>query len=222
MDAQSLLSTVLASAIHEIKNNLGVLFARIDHLTSTLNLSTEQQSELSQLKTINDTVNHELVRVLLLYKSNIGGYKPNIDQHALIDFFDDTITRHSITAQNAHIELKNQCDKDLLGFFDHSLLSSALDTAIFNSVNAGASEISFSGREENGILVITISDNGPGFPEWILDAEMVPKSANGTGTGLGLYFAQTIAQLHENDGVRGFIKLMNGSSKGSQLEIWLP
>lgn len=223
MDAQSVLSAVLASSMHEIKNNLGVLFARIDRLIEPMELAAEQKSDLNQIKSLGETLNHELVRVLLLYKSNIGGYNPQIDQYSLADLFDDAIARHRITAETESLQIKNCCDDNCMGFFDESLLSSVLDTAIFNSAKAGASEIQLNARDENSMLVISIEDNGPGFPESILNAELMPKTRNGNGTGLGLYFAQTIAALHENNGKNGFIRLSNRSGHtGARMEICLP
>jgi len=223
MDAQNLMNAVMASSMHEIKNNLGVLFARIDRLTESLALAAEQENDLRQIKSLGNHLNHELVRVLLLYKSNSGNYTPLIEQYALADVFEDAVVRHRITADTHGVSISIACDDDLLGFFDESLINSLLDTLIFNSVKADATQISLEAREENGMLVICVKDNGPGFPDAVLHEELLPKTGHGSGTGLGLYFAHTIARLHENKGVKGFIRLLNRTeASGACVEVWLP
>ncbi|HET8708249.1 MAG TPA: HAMP domain-containing sensor histidine kinase [Pseudomonadales bacterium] len=223
MDAQSLLSTVLASTMHEVKNNLGVLFARIERLVEPMPLADTQKSELNQIKALGDTLNHELVRMLLLYKTNAGGYAPHIEQYALVELFEDAVARHRLTAETHSIRWQIDCDDELLGFFDESLISSVLDTAIFNAAKAGASTITLCAREEDNMLVIGLEDDGPGFPDGLLRSDFTPQARSGNSTGLGLYFAQCIAELHQNEGKKGFLKLSNRkNTHGARLEMYLP
>jgi len=81
-------------------------------------------------------------------------------------------------------------------------------------------EVRVSGRTADGGVVIEVSDNGPGFPEKMLNADVkafdTTRGSTG-GTGLGLYVCERIAKKHG-----GWMKLSNGAGGGSLITIFLP
>lgn len=74
--------------------------------------------------------------------------------------------------------------------------------------------------DENGCLIIDISDNGPGIPDQILSRVFDPyfstKEEKG-GTGIGLYMSRMIVE----GSLGGFLRCMNGQA-GALLRIGLP
>jgi signal transduction histidine kinase len=78
-----------------------------------------------------------------------------------------------------------------------NLLSNAVDYA------PEGSAVRFAARVEEGPLIITVRDEGPGIPEDLHDAVFEPyrqgeikKRTGKSGTGLGLTIARAIAELH--------------------------
>ncbi|WP_239689311.1 ATP-binding protein, partial [Pseudomonas savastanoi] len=80
--------------------------------------------------------------------------------------------------------------------------------------------------EEGGQLKITINDDGPGYPAYLIDqqTDYVQGINQGSGsTGLGLYFAAHIARLHARGGMQGRIEIANGGVLGGAMfSIFLP
>lgn len=74
--------------------------------------------------------------------------------------------------------------------------------------------------------MISIEDDGKGYPESMReagDAMLRPPDFSTGSTSLGLYFAAAIANLHQNNGQRGEIRLHNdGELGGGVFEVWLP
>ena len=75
-------------------------------------------------------------------------------------------------------------------------------------------------------LLIQIDDDGSGYPQKLLDeVEQFSSGVNAqTGsTGLGLYFAATIANCHQRQDRRGRIQLQNEAGlKGGSFQLYLP
>ena len=68
------------------------------------------------------------------------------------------------------------------------------------------------------MLVISVSDTGPGIPEEIAETLFDPfVRAKEQGIGLGLSISQRIADMHH-----GFIKAGNNANKGAVFTLYLP
>jgi len=113
-----------------------------------------------------------------------------------------------------------------LGFFDRELIGSVVGNIVTNAIGYACHALLISVREEGEQLVLTINDDGPGYPEQMVErqADYVQGINPATGsTGLGLYFAARIAGLHERNGVRGRIEIANGGTLGGALfSLYLP
>jgi hypothetical protein len=71
--------------------------------------------------------------------------------------------------------------------------------------------------DEAGQLVLTINDDGEGYPCEMIErqADYVQGINQSSGsTGLGLYFAGRIAALHQRNGVGGNTRISNGGPLG--------
>lgn len=106
-------------------------------------------------------------------------------------------------------------------FFDVSLVRLALGNALHNACRHAHASVRISAFEQGGMLVFAVSDDGPGFPETILERKgKSPSESSGTGTGLGLYLAGRIAELHRLQDRHGYIELDN--SHGALFRMVLP
>ena len=113
-----------------------------------------------------------------------------------------------------------------LGFFDRELVASVLDNCINNAIRHARQALLISVSDEAGQLVLTINDDGDGYPPQMIErqAEYVQGINHSSGsTGLGLYFAARIAGLHQRGGVSGRTEIANGGVLGGGVfRLYLP
>lgn len=219
---------LLAASIHEIKNRFGLMFNELDGLLSNSTFTDSQQQTVQLIKSESQFIGNELVRILASYKSLSDDFFVNIDQQFAIEFLEDVIARHSYTIAAHNLRLTLDCDEEVSGFFDTGVLSIILDTCIYNSIKAGAKEIKLSAQEDDHYLMIIIDDDGPGFPNDMLDGDFSQGSISveSHSTGLGLFFANKLIQSHKEGDRVGSIQLSNNSNdqslKGAKVLLSIP
>ena len=88
---------------------------------------------------------------------------------------------------------------------------------INNAVRYARHAVLITVSDEAGQLVLTINDDGDGYPAEMIErqADYVQGINHSSGsTGLGLYFAGRIAALHQRNGVGGHTRISNGGPLG--------
>lgn len=211
------IAVLMASEFHELKNQLG-------HLTLVLGDVTSEHPEsaplLAEPRLICQRIAERLVQVLTLYKSGVERLDLNIEAQSPSEFLDE------IAAQAAGLageRLKVSVHADAappFWFFDRYLVEMALLNAVHNALQyaRGKIELSAEGRDDG--LVFMVRDDSNGYPAHILENQGLQLGKHATGTGLGLFFAHTIAEAHENKGRQGRLSLANDS--GAVFSLWLP
>jgi signal transduction histidine kinase len=88
-----------------------------------------------------------------------------------------------------------------------------------NAIQAGATRVAISARQDNGRLHIEFADNGPGLPPRAREKLFQPfaGSARPGGTGLGLAIARDLLLAHGGD-----IRLARTTGSGTVFELELP
>jgi signal transduction histidine kinase len=88
-----------------------------------------------------------------------------------------------------------------------------------NAIQAGASRVNISARQDDGRLRIEVADNGPGLPPRAREKLFQPfaGSARPGGTGLGLAIARELLLAHG-----GEIRLTASTGAGTVFELELP
>ena len=113
-----------------------------------------------------------------------------------------------------------------MGYFDPELVGSVVANVINNSIRYARAAIHIDAVMDGEQLCIAISDDGLGYPPQMIErqSDYVLGIDMSTGsTGLGLYFGERIARLHQRNGVSGHIELTNDSRLGGgEFRIWLP
>jgi len=83
------------------------------------------------------------------------------------------------------------------------------------------STITLSARDSEGGVEFIVTDGGQGVPgdetDLIFDKNYRARNAFGNGTGLGLYMARSVIEVHG-----GSITMSNISPGGAQFRLWLP
>ncbi|GAB2179978.1 ATP-binding protein [Denitratisoma sp. agr-D3] len=96
----------------------------------------------------------------------------------------------------------------------HNLLANAQDAL----VDSGGGQVRIDTRREGPQAVLTVADNGPGFPPTTLSRAFEPYvTTKAKGTGLGLAIVKKIVDEHN-----GEIRLANRETGGAEVAIKLP
>ncbi len=193
------ISPLLASSVHELKNQFSTLMIHIEALLQSTDQATTQTAISSDHNTIPPTnssihsirqevqsISHRFGELLNSFKLNQCSIFPNIDQHIIEDIFEEIEARHHLTQLAHNIKLTWQCDEELFGFFDSVLIQNIIDTAIYNAVQLKDNHLTTiqlsadwdQDKKDGRSLTIYIQDDGPGFPEELLSTPMSPHTAD--------------------------------------------
>lgn len=220
-------SLVLASSVHDMKNSVGMLLASLEQvIEATPPENMEQSKRFSTLHYEASRINSELVQLLTIYRMQNKLLPVNIDEHYVIDVLEDQIARNHTLTETGHIKMDLDCDADLSWCFDSDLIGSVVHNIIVNCSRYTKSEIYIGAKTSDDMLVLTIADNGHGYPKTMLEKPAVMVEAaevSKNGTHLGLYFAEHIARMHKQNNRHGYIELSNGEPLGGgAFRIFLP
>ncbi len=219
-------ATLLASAIHEVKNSLNMLLNSIDQVVDNCHEDDcQSKQQLSQIQYESKRVSDDLVELLAIYRINSRQYVANIDEYPVYDFLFENLCQHETMIRHRGIDTDIECERDLYWVFDSELISGVMSNVINNLYKYTKDQLHISAFREDGYLVIQIRDNGPGYPEaMLIDSHAQQGISFGQGnTGLGLYFSRLVAELHKNKGNSGYIKTTNdGIDGGGCFSIYLP
>ncbi|WP_027149056.1 sensor histidine kinase [Methylobacter tundripaludum] len=215
---------ILASSVHDIKNSLTALRALLSQLENVY--QDPKPTEFRQLEFETNRMNNCLMQLLTLYKIDLSQFSLSIDEHSAADILEDVVAQQSTLLSLSNIQLITECHDELFCYCDNALISNALCTLVNNAQRYCQSKVLLSVVQEDDYIVFCIEDDGKGFPENLIssDYKQFPQIdlANGN-TGLGLFFTETIAQLHIKGDKRGFIMTDNNSQfGGARFKLYLP
>ncbi|MGO3344222.1 MAG: sensor histidine kinase [Marinomonas sp.] len=210
------ISTILASAIHESKNQVGTLLYQLQGIKGSLSKNDANEKKVTTIEESLKKLNDEWVEYLYLYKLASNGYELHVDTLSIDEFLDDQVFALLASANAKNLELSYQCESDLIGIFDERLMTAVVSTGVYNALRYARSSIQLNAYLEEGFLVISIEDDGEGFST---EEEELDES----NTGLGLYFSQLSASAHICNGKEGFLRKEKSSTLGgAKLAIYLP
>ncbi len=225
-DNQSIdFSMIIASAVHDMKNSLGMLLNSLDDLRASHADTLADPSSFNTLQYEAERVHSDLIQLLGLYRLGEQSLSAHIEEHYVPDFLTQQLARHQPLLSGHGIQYDVVAD-DLTGFYDEDLLTGVLNNTINNSIRYSNGQLRLTAREEDDYLVIGVEDDGRGYPEHMQKHGPVAFKSldfNSGSTSLGLFFASSVAQLHRNGDREGFIRICNGGTlQGGVFEIWLP
>lgn len=219
-------SSVIAVAIHDMKNSLSLLMQSIEQLSENI-----PQDNLIAREGINSVhyeanrMNTTLVQVLSLYRSEIDALPVNIDECFIEDLLDEVVESNRIYMKQKDLTINLHADEDLSWYLDRELIYLLIHDVLINAIRYGCSVIDVKAEIIEHDLKITVQDDGSGYPKEMLEMSVVNLDnfcISEGRTGLGLFFARLIAQTHKNKGKNGYIQLSNGDNGGSIFELVLP
>ncbi|HDZ58233.1 MAG TPA: sensor histidine kinase [Pseudomonas xinjiangensis] len=220
-------STVIASTVHDMKNSLGLLMQAYTEALANLPADASETREHGIVEYESLRLNGMLVQMLGLYKLQVHQLPLRPTWMEVDDFLEAQLARHDNILRARHISgTYTLDDPGMMGFFDPELVGSVVSNVINNSIRYAKSAIHLHASMDEEQLVLSISDDGAGYPQVMIDkqSEYVLGIDMSTGsTGLGLYFGERIARLHQRNGAKGHIQLSNDCALGGgEFRIWLP
>lgn len=218
-------SMVLASTVHDMKNSLGMLLNSLDELRVEHESMLSESSRFNTLQYEAERMHNDLVQLLGIYRLGENNLSAHIEEHYVPDFLSEHLARHIPLLEGLSIEYSIAAD-EVNGFFDEDLLIGVLNNTINNAIRYTKSKIRLTATEREGYLVLGIEDDGEGYPEDMQHSGSLSFKSldfNSGSTSLGLFFASSVATLHNEGDKSGSIRLHNGGSFGGGVfEIWLP
>jgi len=219
-------STLLASSVHDIKNSVNMLLHSLDELIDEIPSELDNNKQkFSVLRGESSRINNALISLLGIYRLDQQQISPSVEEIYVKDFLEDEIAAQQLLFKINDVNVELDCDEDLLGYFDHHLITGVVSNVLVNCAKYTQDTITLAAFHEDNYLIIEIRDNGQGYPQHILD--LVDNHERGidfsTGsTNLGLFFARQIANIHINKEHCGDIELGNAPEGGGVFRLLLP
>jgi signal transduction histidine kinase len=222
-------SLMLASSIHDMKNSLGMVIHSLDEMIDTRDGEGNcrcQPDLAARLQYEAHRVNDNLIQLLTLYRIENKTYTPQIEACQVADFLAESMAISEPLLRFRNISVEVICDEALPGYFDRELITGIINNVLTNAMRYTHDRLQISARHQDNFLVITIDDNGQGYPPAMLEegARQQQKVSFTSGrTGLGLYFAAMVAAMHSDGERRGYIEVSNQSDiGGGRFRLFLP
>ena len=208
MSAPLDLNALAASSIHEVKNLLGQLTLSLEEIAQVQCPGSEQQ--IASARFACSRIVDRLTEMLILYKLHGGHLHPSIAAHSPADFLEDVmLSANTLTAGRITISIDVTSAAPAFWFFDRDLTESALMNAVHNALLHAHSNIQLSTEHNGDYLIFRVADDGLGYPAELLQASLDAPRASECGSGLGLFFASSVAQAHRNQARTGKVILEN-------------
>ena len=212
-------STVLGSAVHDMKNSLCLLIQSIENLGGSI--AHPNSATCEHLA----SAHYEATR-LNTGLAGLDKLPVNIDEYYIDEVVEELQAANDDYINHKNMILEVEQAADLVWYMDADLVGILLNDVLINAMRYSNKHIRLSVFVEDNYLVFKVEDDGTGYPQSMLDANsacMQNFDISQGRTGLGLFFARLIANAHTNNGLSGQIHLSNGGKfGGSVFELKLP
>ncbi|MDP3393038.1 MAG: ATP-binding protein [Sediminibacterium sp.] len=219
-----LYNTLLNSLSHELRTPVSTIIGAVDTLKESKDkLSLTNQTELlSQIDIASIRLNRQVENLLNMSRLESGILKLNLDWCDLNELIFSVVQKLSPTNGNHKIVFNANENLPLLKL-DRGLIEQVFHNIIYNAIQYTPenSIIVIGASHQSDNCVISISDNGNGFPvnemQNVFDKfYRLPQSFAG-GSGLGLSISKGFIEAHN-----GKIKLENNKEGGAKFTITIP
>jgi len=209
---------VIASGIHDAKNNMFDALARINSASQMIRdgKSGEALPILAETEQAVLASAERLSKLLSAYRLTRHENPVSLLPVNLHDLLEDAVLRIA-PHRRADLVVESHCEIDGYWVCDRELVTDCLVNAMQNALRFAQHEIRIEAAMANARLELTVADDGPGFPTTL------PAQLPGEHSGVGLYIARRIAHLHVRHNQHGELKLENGGPLGGAIfRLFLP
>jgi len=216
----------VANISHELKTPIGALSLLSEAVLGAKNDPEAVEKFANRMQTeskrLTDLV-QEIINLSRLQDSDPLSVPSELHVQDLIR---EAIDQTQVTADSRQIVVTNSGDVDGLILGDREQLIMAIQNLIENAINysPGGTKVTVTSKVEDGIVDISVTDQGIGIPDADLDRiferfyRVDPARSRLTGgTGLGLSIVKHVALKHG-----GEVKVWSSESVGSTFSLRLP
>lgn len=216
----------VANISHELKTPIGALSLLSEAVLGAKNDPEAVEKFANRMQTeskrLTDLV-QEIINLSRLQDSDPLSVPSELHVQDLIR---EAIDQTQVTADSRQIVVSNSGDVDGLILGDREQLIMAIQNLIENAINYSpeATKVTVTSKVEDGIVDISVTDQGIGIPDADLDRiferfyRVDPARSRLTGgTGLGLSIVKHVALKHG-----GEVKVWSSESVGSTFSLRLP
>jgi signal transduction histidine kinase len=198
---------LLALAVHDIKNALGILEGDLATMTQQpcAGLAERAYRQCAQLR-------QRLVAFLTLYAC--GGSLSAHPADESPEEFLAGLLHVAIRPDDAPLRIGPCRSVPAFWYFDEQLLRMALEAGLHNAWRFARTDVVLDARVSDGFLIFRIDDDGPGL------RGQDPTAL--TSTGLGTELCEAVARAHRAGGRCGHVTLQDRPEGGCRFELWIP
>jgi two-component system sensor histidine kinase CreC len=209
---------------HQMKGPLSAIRGAAELLDE--DMPSEQRSQfLQNIRSESARIQDLIERMLQL--SALEGRKElrDVEEVDMSELVMDVLAEMQPMLAAKQLEIKFQPGEPVAVKGERFLLRQALANLLQNAIDFGPEKdaICISVEARDGKAVISISDNGPGIPDYALDKvftrfySLCRPDTGKKSSGLGLTFAKEVADLHG-----GQIRIANRAEGGAEVTLILP
>ena len=210
---------MIAGVLHDLRTPLTVISGYAEMLGDETDRVVRAQFAKSILAQV-DHVTAMQSETLAFVRGERSLFKRKVFLHTYFRDFEAQL-KQEFSAAPKPIELKLDLDYTGTAKFDENKLTRALFNLARNSMDAmpDGGRFTLHCSRTDDVLLIRVSDNGPGIPEEIADRlfESFVTSGKKNGTGLGLALVRSIVEEHD-----GTVSFKSKVGKGTSFELRLP
>lgn len=215
-----LYNTLLNSLSHELRTPISTILGAVDALKENGDrLSADNNMELlSEIDKASIRLNRQVENLLSMSRLESGMLKLKIDWCDMNELINSAT--HKNFPPNHHTIRFNQNENLPLFRLDSGLMEQVIHNLIHNAIQYTPenSIIEIDVSHQSDLCVITVSDNGNGFPEnemqVVFDKFYRSPNTKSGGIGLGLSIVKGFVEAHN-----GKVKLENNKKNGAKFTI---
>lgn len=218
----------LAALSHELRTPLNAILGFADVLLSGVDgpLSADSRENLTIVRTSGEHLRSLIDDILALSALESGQFRLSREELNVTSVAQDVVTEARVTAdqKEIYLELAELSEGPMTAYADRRRLRQILQNLISNAVKfTSKGGVVVTITREEGHIVITISDTGPGIERDALDAIWSEFSQAGAdlvkrqGTGLGLSITRRLVQMHG-----GTVRVESEVDRGSTFIFTIP
>jgi signal transduction histidine kinase len=218
------LGKMIAGVAHEVKTPLAIIKTRIQMWQQVVNANEKANDYISpeSMQLVIDEINRlsSLVKRLLIFTRPID---KNLKLTSINQLIDEVVCFILLDRNDRRISILKDLSPEVPSILaDANSLKQVFINVFSNSVDAmqDGGDISVLTKYDEGtkIILISISDQGTGIPDKIINNIFDPFfTSKDSGSGLGLAISYEIVKVHH-----GEITLLNNIDKGVTCTITLP
>jgi two-component system sensor histidine kinase KdpD len=201
-ESERLSNTLLNSISHELRTPLAAITSAASALAEGKNADgVFDRKMVAEIQEASARLNRLVGNLLDVTRLESGHVRPKLDWCDVGDLVQTTV--RSLERELAGREIKIEvAGKIPLARLDFTLMQQALSNLLLNAVvhTPGSTPILLQARHENGQLVLSVADNGPGLPPELLprifDKFFRAPDAPAGGSGLGLAIVKGFVEAH--------------------------